>query len=264
MAEAIGVSRVWYAMLESDAELRASPGLLNRLAKALALSDVDRDTLFRLALPELSTSDSYLAHEDPSAFLEPLRATAKRLQNATDQSEVLQMAAEAIAQLFGEAEVVGAFRQMDPGRWSFPVMLAQTQVSVTLADIRAKLQDAFTAEHAEEVILRGAETELRLAGAPLESLHHAMKPRFENALERAELLRENFIYGHVNSRDGCSGTLFALNLTRDKEFTELNRSLFGLVVDLASLAISSRAPSSTFRGAPKTLRTDIAAPVEKP
>jgi transcriptional regulator with XRE-family HTH domain len=54
LAEAIGVSRVWYAMLESGAALNASPRLLARLADALGLSDEDRKGLFRLALPALS------------------------------------------------------------------------------------------------------------------------------------------------------------------------------------------------------------------
>jgi transcriptional regulator with XRE-family HTH domain len=53
VAEAIGVSRVWYAMLESGAALRSSPQLLSRLADVLSLSNSDRKELFRLALPEL-------------------------------------------------------------------------------------------------------------------------------------------------------------------------------------------------------------------
>jgi DNA-binding XRE family transcriptional regulator len=54
VAEAIGVTRVWYAMLESGAALRSSARLLIRLADVLSLSDLDRKELFRLALPELS------------------------------------------------------------------------------------------------------------------------------------------------------------------------------------------------------------------
>src|ERR1700735_4548502 len=54
LAEAIGVSRVWYAMLESGAALNTSPRLLARLADALNLSDESRKVLFQLALPELS------------------------------------------------------------------------------------------------------------------------------------------------------------------------------------------------------------------
>jgi transcriptional regulator with XRE-family HTH domain len=54
VAEAIGVTRVWYAMLETGTALRSSPRLLSRLAEVLSLSDSDRKELFRLALPELS------------------------------------------------------------------------------------------------------------------------------------------------------------------------------------------------------------------
>jgi hypothetical protein len=228
MAEVIGVSRVWYAKLESDAGLRASSRLLNRLARALALSDADRETLFKIALPELSSSDSSATDEDLATGFEPLRAATKRLQNATGQFEVLQIAAETIAQLFGSAAVVGAFQQLEAWRWSFPVMIAPTQMSMPLSDIRAKLQDAFV-------------TELRHTGTRAGSHHdQASEPHFE----RAGLLPANFIYKHVKSREGRAATMFALYPTRDRAFTELDHLSFGLVADVASLALSMSAISS--------------------
>jgi DNA-binding XRE family transcriptional regulator len=53
VAEASGVSRVWYSMLESGAALKTSPRLITRLAEVLSLSDEMRELLFRLAFPEL-------------------------------------------------------------------------------------------------------------------------------------------------------------------------------------------------------------------
>ncbi len=53
MAEYIGVSRAWYAMLETQARVRASAPLLDRLARALMLNSQERTLLFNLALPEL-------------------------------------------------------------------------------------------------------------------------------------------------------------------------------------------------------------------
>lgn len=54
IADAVGVSRVWYAVLESKARARTSPNLLNRLADTLMMSHVERVALYRAAIPELS------------------------------------------------------------------------------------------------------------------------------------------------------------------------------------------------------------------
>jgi DNA-binding XRE family transcriptional regulator len=56
LSEAIGVSREWYAVLESARHVRASTrpsaALLQRMADALALTPNERATLFQLAVPE--------------------------------------------------------------------------------------------------------------------------------------------------------------------------------------------------------------------
>jgi DNA-binding XRE family transcriptional regulator len=59
IAEAVAVSRVWYASLECGLAARPSPALLHRLATAFALSDEDRRRLFDLGIPELRSSWSH-------------------------------------------------------------------------------------------------------------------------------------------------------------------------------------------------------------
>lgn len=58
VAESIGVSRVWYATLESQAGVRTSPALLDRLATALTLTTDERASLFNIALPELKLENA--------------------------------------------------------------------------------------------------------------------------------------------------------------------------------------------------------------
>lgn len=53
LAEAIGVSRVWYSMLENGSAVRTSRRMLEALAGALMLDASERATLFSLAIPEL-------------------------------------------------------------------------------------------------------------------------------------------------------------------------------------------------------------------
>ncbi len=53
LAEAVGVSRSWYKMLESGVPVRTSLRLLASLSDALMLSPSEKAHLFRLAFPEL-------------------------------------------------------------------------------------------------------------------------------------------------------------------------------------------------------------------
>jgi transcriptional regulator with XRE-family HTH domain len=53
IAEVVGVSRNWYRILESGAEVRASTRLVERIARAVAFTPEERMRLFVLAIPEL-------------------------------------------------------------------------------------------------------------------------------------------------------------------------------------------------------------------
>lgn len=53
LAEAVGVSRGWYAMLERGEPIQPSIAMLSRVAGALNATRDERRTLFGLAIPEL-------------------------------------------------------------------------------------------------------------------------------------------------------------------------------------------------------------------
>jgi DNA-binding XRE family transcriptional regulator len=53
LAEAVGVSRGWYAMLERGEPIQPSIVMLSRLARALNATRDERVSLFELAIPEL-------------------------------------------------------------------------------------------------------------------------------------------------------------------------------------------------------------------
>ena len=52
LAEAVGISRVWYAMLEADVARRTSSRLLARLASAFSLSAHERAQLIDFVLQQ--------------------------------------------------------------------------------------------------------------------------------------------------------------------------------------------------------------------
>jgi DNA-binding XRE family transcriptional regulator len=53
IAEAVGVSRGWYAMLERGEPIQPSVAMLSRLARALNATRDERAALFQLGIPEL-------------------------------------------------------------------------------------------------------------------------------------------------------------------------------------------------------------------
>src|ERR1700730_9672178 len=116
-AEAIGVSRVWYAALEQDAAIRTSTRVLRRLADVLTLSAAERARLVQLAIPELKrvgVSTKSLAVLEAYSIM---RAAAKRLWAATSESEALAEASEQLATHFRDVAQIGSARRLDVGVW---------------------------------------------------------------------------------------------------------------------------------------------------
>lgn len=123
MAEAIGVSRVWYAMLESGAQLRTTAKVLDRLAVVLMLDPPDRARLLHLAMPELGRrevgAESALVLESYSV----VRSATKRLWAATTQVEALEAMAEEVAAIVDDADLVFYVRRLGAGQWEWPYIV---------------------------------------------------------------------------------------------------------------------------------------------
>jgi transcriptional regulator with XRE-family HTH domain len=244
IAEAIGVSRVWYAMLESGAALRASRKLLARLASALSLSDEVREMLFKLAPPDLSVSGSSLVTmKDLSSSIAPLRTTAQRVWSATSEFEVLVAIVEGVVGLFADADFVGVFTRVKPGQWDYPVIIGADHWQGRLTELRDELYDGLRPDQIDESMLYGVLTEPGQVGTRHE-LHRnvTVKPRIERAFRSVGFESADFLKAQVQSREGFGATIFANYVAGDKDFSELDRSLLGTLADLASVALTRRVP----------------------
>jgi transcriptional regulator with XRE-family HTH domain len=241
IAEAIGVSRVWYAMLESGAALHASPRLLARLADALALPEESRETLFRLGLPELASRNPDAALQDLSSSISALRPVARRVWSATSESEILTAVVEAAAKAFPDSDFAGAFKRVRPGDWTYPVLFGGRRVRTTLADLHAELFGGLSAAQVDEVMLHGALTEPGQVGTRAE-LHRdlTVKSRIDEAFKSTGFEGANFLDALVKSREGTEATIFVNYVDGYKSFSELDRFVLGSLADLASLAISEK------------------------
>jgi transcriptional regulator with XRE-family HTH domain len=94
VAEAVGISRNWYQMLETKGGLRVSTTLLGRIADVLMLDASERLSIFELAIPELhSTTLTTAAYEVLEAF-RSMRSLGEKLWTATTEDEALTLARE--------------------------------------------------------------------------------------------------------------------------------------------------------------------------
>jgi transcriptional regulator with XRE-family HTH domain len=120
IAEVVGVSREWYAVLESAGTTRSSTGLVNRLADALMVTPDERVRLFHLAVPALATlsGDSIAV----LAAFSRLRSLSRRLWTATSVEDVLTRTSEQIADWFGNSVLVGSGRRRESGVWEFQAL----------------------------------------------------------------------------------------------------------------------------------------------
>jgi transcriptional regulator with XRE-family HTH domain len=119
LAEAAGVSRIWYVQLERGARTRPSTRLLDRLADVLMLDGGERSTLFRLGIPSLNRSGLHAAEAATIDAFDWARRSMKRLWSATSEREALDIAAEQIYARYRATDLVIAYVPRDEdGRWS--------------------------------------------------------------------------------------------------------------------------------------------------
>jgi transcriptional regulator with XRE-family HTH domain len=116
VAEAVGISRVWYATLENERPARFSARTLARIADALMMDPAERGTLFRLAIPALrsaSLTDTSTAILDAFGSL---RRLMRRLWAATSEAEALRVVREhATTQLAPDG--FQTLTRVGEGRW---------------------------------------------------------------------------------------------------------------------------------------------------
>jgi transcriptional regulator with XRE-family HTH domain len=237
LAEAIGVSREWYATLESGATTRTSTRLAHRMADALIVAPEERARLFHLALPEVWRMRP---REDSTAVLEAfsrLRSLAKPLWAATSIEDVLTTTSEQIAEWFNGALLVGSSRRSETGVWE-----------------HRSVDDREDRNHAAKALRELAGHVLRTTGSK-DDFH--LYPRMGHAGDIAtpDLLslalqrdvREVYtrhrvggfawVCARVRSRSGFSGGLYVLH-ELGHSYSASDRAVLGAFAELTSFALS--------------------------
>ena len=240
IADAAGVSRVWYATLESDAAIRTSTRVLSRLADALMLSTDERVRIFQLAFPELVR----FATQGPSPVVSPastdlyealidVRRTVKRLWRATSEAEIVRAVGEEARRLLPHFELIFARRIIVP---QDDALLPHRgcESGARLAVARA---DALRRISLEQHALHDALWQRVPAGDLLSS--GAYPP---DILRLARLMLHEhgiaWVPPHSAHIRGPSGSAHVGGMsTRPYDLTDLERTTLGTIADFASLAM---------------------------
>jgi transcriptional regulator with XRE-family HTH domain len=237
LAEAIGVSREWYAALESAATTRASIGLLERLADVLMITPQERARLFRLAVPEMG---AVRLREDSTAVLEGfscLRTLVKRLWTATSIEDVFATANDEIATWFNGALLVHTSRRREAGLWETQGVGGKHDPNVALNAIR-EFEDHIlpTSE-----LIDSAHLYPRLANAGDVGTDELHPPRIKREIvklyARERLTGYTLICARVRSRSGIVGGLGVFH-EFGYSYSPSDRAVLGAFAELTSFALS--------------------------
>ena len=277
LAEAIGVSREWYAVLESPAAPRASPSLLERLSDALMLSSEERGTLFQLALPEIcgvKPSDEPLSilkgisrrriHEAPrrdephsTTELGPPEISSTGLESRygtilqafarmRSTAKRLWSASELNEALEVAAEEVGAYFANADLIASFQrvekgrwkhLFVVDGGSGTRNANMWAELASSLPDDRYDEVVL------YPLLSAPGDigsrDTYRATRVRsaYEEGLVKYKLTGWSFLHARISSRSGIVAGI-TVKHARRRDYSETEREIIGAIASMASLALS--------------------------
>jgi transcriptional regulator with XRE-family HTH domain len=236
VAEAIGISRQWYAMLESDRSVRVSAAVLARIAGALMMHPTERAALFRLAVPELQSAS---LTNGSTAILDAfgsVRRVTRKLWAATTEAEALTLVREhALTHLTPDAMVTPT--RVGEGRWAhtgsgddntrgerFLAHLRESCGAQVLDDLHCY---TLLAEPGE--LLTSSERDARFPG---------LAAKVREALHAAEMVDVSVAMANIRTQRGFVARLLAVHRT-PYAFSEIERAQLSTLADLTSLALSS-------------------------
>jgi transcriptional regulator with XRE-family HTH domain len=238
VAEAVGISRVWYAMLESDRPIHVSTAVLGRIADALMMGPTQRSALFQLAVPELRSApltDTSIAMLDAFGSLRDLM---RRLWAATTEAEALTVAREhTMRQLASDVAVTST--RVGEGQWDHAE--TDSRIGERMDRLFALLRE------------RGANIQddiycYRRMAQPGDVLTPAELARLPENAELPPVLDEmdwdvSYALATIRSRCGFVARIGPVYHTAH-EYSEIERARLSALADLTSLALSGSVLSS--------------------
>lgn len=238
IAEAIGVSRVWYSMLESGAAVRTSAQLLGKLAAALMLDADARVTMFSLAIPELKRTRLSPASEDFLESCSIIRKATRSLWAATSEQEGLTVVARELSTWFRDATMINYTQRLDTGVWTFECLSGKTPVE-RWYDVGEDFFSHLNREEIDELLLYPALAQPGDVGT-VDDYPSTLRPVVFNTWNRHGIAEQlvSFLSARVRSRQGLVGAITASH-GEQREYSPPDRAMIATLAELTSLAFSS-------------------------
>jgi transcriptional regulator with XRE-family HTH domain len=250
VAEAAGISRQWYGLMERDGTLRVSAGVLTRIADVLMMDEVERAALFRLALPELRST--FLTDRSTTVLdaLGSVRRLTRRLLAASSESEALTLVREYAMAQFAPDVMLSATR-IENGRWEFATtgdVEDRVQRFLTLFMLHVQ-QDGVHVPMMEDLYaytLMAQPGEL-VTRAERDAVFPDLDVKVRDVLEAIDWSEVSFTLANVRSQGGFVARLVPLYHTAHAS-SPLERAELSTLADLTSLALSGyEAPARRMR-----------------
>jgi transcriptional regulator with XRE-family HTH domain len=236
MAEAVGVSRVWYSLLESGSPVRTSAKVLERIAIALMLDAADRTRLFHLAMPELGPAtlgaDSALVLESFAV----VRTTMKRLWSATTEIEALETVAEHVAAIVNDADLVFYVRRLHEGEWEWPYVVDRG-MGQRNREAFASATSRMTPAEIDEFLFFPHLSLAGEVGTPDVYASRAVCHAYRDIFCDPKINLGALLHARVHSRNGLIGGFTIKHLGRH-EYSAEQRAIMGTLAELTSVALS--------------------------
>jgi transcriptional regulator with XRE-family HTH domain len=238
LAEAIGVTREWYAVLETAGTTRASTSLLERLADALMVTPEERATLFYLAVPQMGRAQLRRESVEVLEAFSRLRSLTKPLWSATSPEELFTAASEKIADWFDGLFLVGASTRSESGRWKLQAGLDKppvTRVSEAVAHLEAVESLFSTSAELDALYLYPQLIDAGDTG----TLHELQPLPVQRVILKQSWCQTAFtvVMARVRSRSGLVGG-FSVAHELGHSYSASDRAALGAVAEFTSLALS--------------------------
>lgn len=235
VAEAVGISRVWYGRLETGRSVRTSVALLERLANTLMLNDTQRAELFPFAVPEISSRAMEMRHGAVIEACGRIRRAAKRLMSASSVEEAFTIAAEESTPHFSDVGLVGFVHRIAPGRWNRPLVAdggMGRQNKLLIDDLEASLGP----EQFDEVGLYPTLLEPGDVGTRESRAATSIDAAYQAALARYNLQRSALLHVRISGGGVIGGIL--VKHASERDYSEMERGVVATLASLTSLALS--------------------------
>jgi transcriptional regulator with XRE-family HTH domain len=238
VAEAAGISRVWYAMMEGNRPVRVSSLVLGRLANVLAMETAERAALFQLVLPEVGCVSSSERSLGTLEAFQTLRPFTRRLWEAATEKDVLRLVREICMGQFHPDLVVSTVCG-GPGIWNEVGVVGDADAVRRLAAFHAFALANFSPAFIDEMNCADA---LHEAGDVVtRSNMPPQNPRLAMQIERAHdavgWRDVDFMVGRMRSRRGFVANVAIVHNSRHR-YTESDQTQLGAISEIASLALS--------------------------